>query len=371
MTKSHVLNTIVVMAVALTTIACNFSGTDEVADSEIVLDGKRILNCDCGESVFEIPYSVTGVAEGTVPEAEADVDWLSRVETEDLAVLAFRVEGNRTPDDRTGRIVLSLAGAEPVIFTVIQAADKDYKTDPSLSFTVNVSEVSYLSAELEITPSNPDSYYYYGVVEASFKDSFETDGDFLAANVEAVEAAARAAAEKYGREYTLEPYLNKGYVKTTLSSLKSETEYVVTVFDLSLAGGYSGRLFAETFTTGRIPASSGEFDIDIDTEKYTITVRPTSSETGTYALEIISLSDWQSYSSPRKCAESFLAYISASGSNVSAYFHEGEFSALYFNPSSQEPSMTNGDYVAYAFATNGERVLSGISYVQFHFEEAR
>ena len=370
MTKSIIKNAIVVMAAAMATIACNSkAGSEELIDSEIIIGCNRLINCTCGETEIEVPYSVSGAAEGSVPEVSADAEWITRIETEKESVLAFSIAENRTADDRTGRISLSLKGAKSVKLTVIQAADKDYRTDPALSFTINVSEVSYSTAELEITPSNPYSFYYYGVVEASFKDGYASDAEFLAANVSAIEASARSLAEKYGREYSLEPYLNKGYTQTTLSSLKSETEYVVTVFDMNLAGGYSGHLFCENFTTARIPASSGEFNIKIDESAFKLTVTPTSSETGTYAVEIISLEDWQRYASPKKCAESFLDYISASGSNVSAYLHEGEFSTLYYSPSSQGPSMTEGDYVAYAFATNGSKVLSGISYIRFHFDE--
>lgn len=365
------INTVIV-ALALTgvTVSCQKqSVSEQQTDSQITVDRERIVNCTCEAGVVEIPYSVTGASAGLCPRAIPDVDWLIQEESTEEGIILFSLTENRSPEDRTGRITLSLSGAKPVKLTVIQAADSDYKVNPALSFTLNVSEVSYSSADIEITPSDNNSYYYYGVVEASLRDSFATEEAFLEANTEAIEETARKYAEKYGREYSLEPYLNKGYVKTTLSSLKSETAYVLTVFDMSLSGEYSGRLFQAYFTTGRIPASSAEFNIIIDESAYTLTVSPTSAETGTYAVEILSKADWQRYSSPKKCAESFLDYISSSGNNVSAYLHSGEFATRYYIPSSQGPSMTSGDYVAYAFATDGVRVQSGVSYTFFHFEE--
>lgn len=372
MMKSYIFNVIVVVATAIATIACNKNADKrEVIDSEIIIGCDRIVTYSSEENSLEIPCSVTGASAGVRPQAVSDVEWLTLQDSQEENSMLFFLDENRTAEDRTGRITLSLSGAKPVKLTVIQAANSDYKVNPALSFTLNISEVSYNSADIEIIPSDNNSYYYYGVVEASFRDSFASEEAFLAANTEAIEETARKYAEKYGREYSLEPYLNKGYVKTTLSSLQSETAYVLTVFDMSLSGGYSGRLFQTSFTTGRIPASSAEFNLSIDEAAYTLTVSPSSAEIGTYAVEILSLADWQRYSSPKKCAESFIDYMTSSGNNVSAYLHTGEFKALYYSPSSQGASMTSGDYVAYAFATDGVRVQSGVSYIQFHFEEPK
>ena len=121
------INTVIV-ALALTgvTVSCQKqSVSEQQTDSQITVDRERIVNCTCEAGVVEIPYSVTGASAGLCPRAVPDVDWLIQEESTEEGIILFSLTENRSPEDRTGRITLSLSGAKPVKLTVIQAADSD------------------------------------------------------------------------------------------------------------------------------------------------------------------------------------------------------------------------------------------------------
>ena len=139
----------------------------------------------------------------------------------------------------------------------------DYKADMAMTFDLDVSEIKSNSVFITVNP-NKMSYYYYGVVPAALYEKYQTSDEFLAAYVDAIKSKAQADANAYLTDYSLEPYLSKGYNSHEMTGLTPLTEYYLVAFDLSLSAAYSGNLSTLKFTSEKFPDSSGDFVITVD-----------------------------------------------------------------------------------------------------------
>lgn len=361
------LKSIVAMALSIATISCSDKGnTEPVIDSSIDIEGGRLMAKSSEAADFQVFYSVSGSAAGTCVTAVSDCGWLTVSEVSSDA-LALHIDENLSPEDRTAVLKLSLRGAKDVSLTFLQSANPDYKADMSMKFDLDVSEVMSNSVFITVNPST-SSYYYYGVVPASLYGSYQTSEEFLAAYVKAIKDKAQADADAFLGEFSLKPYLSKGYVSHKMSGLVPLTDYYLVAFDLSLAGAYSGRFASLPFTSAKFPDSSGDFRIEVD-DKANVTVYPSDGITD-YVLEVVDLDMWNSYSTPVEAAEDFIEWVDRSSDySMQSFMHVGVYSACYYNPAAEIGNITTGDYVAFAFGCNGARVTSGVSYKRFSFVE--
>ncbi|MCM1176428.1 MAG: hypothetical protein NC335_01595 [Bacteroides sp.] len=358
-----IFNVIVATALAVAAISCEKGQDEPVIDSTIRVEGSKLVTMDSGASDFEIAYSVEGVHAVEAVTPSSDADWVSFDDEENIpGTINVHITENRTSEDRTAMVTLSLAGAKDVFMTVVQSANPDYKVDKALAFDLDVAEITSSTCFLTVNPNKQTSYFYHGVVTAEHYASYESDEAFIAAYVDAI--MNRAGAE--GK--TIEPYLYKGYLSYRLNGLSPDSDYYLVAFDLSLAAEYSGVLAKCRFSTKPMTPSALDIELTVG-ENATVTARPRDGFSGKYALEVISLAMWNSYGDPKLAAEDFIEWANNSDYNISQFMHEGEFSAMYYNPNAQMGNITTGDYVAFAFGCDGARVTSGVSYVQFHFEE--
>lgn len=356
---------IVAMAVSVATISCEKAQDGEVIDSTIRVEGSKLVTMSSDASDFNIVYTVEGARAGQTVTPSADKEWVIFAEKEEVpGTIGVSLTENLTSEDRTAMVTLGLEGAKNVFLTVIQSANPDYKVDRTLTFDLDVSDIKSSSCAVTVNPNKQTSYFYYGIVTAEHYNSYESDEDFIAAYVQAIVDNAKDAG---GENWSIKPYLNKGYVSHTVNGLAPETDYCLVAFDLSLGAEYSGVLAKHKFTTKQMTPSSLEFDITVD-ENAVVTVRPQSGFEGQYALEVVTLSMWNGYGDPKLAAEDFIEWANDRG-GISQFMHEGEYSAAYYTPGAESGSITAGDYVAFAFGCDGAKVTSGVSYIRFHFEE--
>ena len=367
MKRFFIFRLIVAISAFIATISCSDnSKIAPVIDSEITVEGAKLRSISSESSDFQVIYAVAGSKSGQCVTAVSDRDWLTVVHVDKDAV-SLSVTENRSSSDRIAILSFNISGAKEVRITFLQGANPDYKADMAMTFDLDVSEIKSNSVFITVNP-NKMSYYYYGVVPAALYEKYQTSAEFLAAYVDAIKSKAQADANAYLTDYSLEPYLSKGYNSHEMTGLTPLTEYYLVAFDLSLSAAYSGNLSTLKFTSEKFPDSSGDFVITVD-ENANVVVTP-SDGVGKYVLDVVSLSMWNTYSTPNECAEDFIDWVDRSNDySIQSFLHEGPYSALYYNPAAQMGNITTGDYVAYAFGCNGAKVTSGVSYKHFHFVE--
>lgn len=364
------LNTLVKMIVAMVltivTISCEKDNGGSAIDSVINVTGKKLLTVQSAASEFEVGYSVTGSSAGQAVTAVSDKDWLT-VDAGAPGTVSVAVSANLSSEDREAVVTLSLKGAEDAYITVLQSSNPDYRIDSKMSFDLAVTDIEATGALVSVAP-NTDSYYYYGVVAAEDYSKFNGDGKaFVADYSKHLVDYAKQRAESAGVEYSLESYLSKGYKSLNYNGFTPLSDFYLFAFDMTLGGECSGRLAVKKFTTKKYPDSAPDFTITIDKDAK-VKVVP-ADESVTYILTVDSKSVWDSYTTPKACAEDFLKYVDENDYSIRDFMHKGEYTAPYYNPKAQTGNLTTGDYVAYAFGYNGTKITTGISYLRFHFDE--
>lgn len=359
--------TIVAMVLTIVTISCEKDNGKSSIDSEINVVGKKLLTVPSEASVVEVKYSVTGDGAGQAVAAVSDKDWVT-LDPGAQGTVSVSVAANLSSEDREAVITLSLKGAKDAFVTVLQSSNPDYRIDSKMSFDLSVTDIESSSAFVSVAP-NTESYYCYGVVTTENYAKFNGDGKaFVADYAKQLIEYARKRAEASGAEMSLADYLSKGYKSHSYDGFEPLSDYYLFAFDMTLGGEYSGNLAVKKFTTKKYPDSAPDFTITVDKNA---NVKVVPADAGiTYILTVDSKTVWDSYTTPKACAEDFLKWADESESySIRSFMHQGEYSELYYNPKAQTGNLTTGDYVAYAFGYNGTKITTGISYLRFHFDE--
>ena len=358
---------IVAMVLTVVTISCEKDNGGSAIDSVINVTGKKLLTVRSEASKFNVGYSVSGSGAGQAVTAVSDKDWLT-IDASEPGTVSVAVSDNLSSEDREAVITLSLKGAEDAYVTVLQSSNPDYRIDSKMSFDLAVTDIEATEAMVSVAP-NTDSYYCYGVVVAEDYSKFNGDGKaFVADYSKRLVDYAKQRAEAAGVAYSLESYLSKGFKSLNYNGFAPSSDYYLFAFDMTLGGECSGNVAVKKFTTKKYPDSAPDFTITVDKDA-NVKVVP-ADESVTYVLQVDSKTVWDSYTTPKACAEDFLKWVEDSDSySVRDFMHQGEYTALYYNPKAQTGNLTTGDYVAYAFGYNGTKITTGVSYLRFHFDE--
>ena len=129
--------------------------------------------------------------------------------------------------------------------------------DPSQNtFSISVTEISSTSANVAVTPSNNDTYYF-DIVDKAFYDSYSNKADLAADYVAYLqETAAEYAA--LGYDVTLADLLSSGNDSYYFDGiLDPNTDYYAVAFGISANGTVTTDVTAEAFTTTGTGASTG------------------------------------------------------------------------------------------------------------------
>ena len=121
--------------------------------------------------------------------------------------------------------------------------------DPSQNtFSISVTEISSTSANVAVTPSNNDTYYF-DVVDKAFYDSYSNKADLAADYVAYLqETAAEYAA--LGYDVTLADFLSSGSDSYYFDgNLDANTDYLAVAFGVSANGTVTTDITTKAFTT--------------------------------------------------------------------------------------------------------------------------
>lgn len=363
--KNYFMAIVAAVLSAATISACKKDSPSEGENDSkytIILENKKVISAEAEGQDLEISYRVSGAALDKEAIAEADVDWLSVKTTKstetsegEIKTVTFTCAANRTADDRTGKITLSLKGAKSVSVSVLQKANPDYKVNSNMTLSLDVEDIKETSALITIAP-NADSYYYYCIVKAEDYNSFENASAFVADRVEKIKAAAKEYAEKYGTTYSLSGYLYKGYRAQTYKGFTPNTEFVLIAFGMSLSGEYAENYETFSFKTKDITPSSDDFAITLSTDKSALKVTP-RDKFSEYYIILTGASLWETYMTPEACVE--------------AYMEDYTPSYVYTGEQTVTTGLTDeGDYVLLVFGYDSslEKTTTGISYLLFHYD---
>lgn len=380
---------LVAMILSIATISCQ-KEKEEIIDSEIKLSSSRLITKESDSFKFKIGYIIEGNAANEVLTALSDADWLTVISEqeygeEDVTVaeetptaqtrfIYLSLEENKSSAERRAKLSLSVKGAKNLTVVIVQKVNPAYRIDVNQSFTLNVTDVESSSVHIEVAPTNNDSYYYYGLVPAEKVKSYSSNEEFLKAYVQELRDYITAQSQKYGKEisYLDAGMLNKGFVSMNYKGLPALTEFYLIAFDLTLGGENSGKMSYKTFMTTARPASSSDFTIVVD-ERANVTVTPSADVRGQYVVDVYPLDTWnQLFTTPKALAEEWLSWVSGNGElSISSFAYTAPEVAkrCYYIQNAQSGNISTGDYVAFAFGTDGVKVTTGLAYCQFHFEE--
>lgn len=137
-----------VVAFATLLVACEPSGGESVAKSNIKLVATSLVNVGAEGDTRTVNYTITEEVAGAEVKASADVSWISDYVYGDGEV-TYTVAANNTTEQRIGKVTLSYADSKAT-FAVMQAAGEEYK--PRLEvLSAHAVEFTPLANEAEIS----------------------------------------------------------------------------------------------------------------------------------------------------------------------------------------------------------------------------
>lgn len=331
----------------------------------ITLTSSKIVTLDHNSSEITITYTVAG-GTALVPEITVSDEGMQAVEaTEESAVVS--IPENLSDQDRTMTVTLSLPEAESAYVNILQSSNPYYKPNAKQSFEIVVSGIKYNEAGLSVRPVYTDTYYYIGLMPVEAYAGFGSDAEIVAAakaNLDRDVESWNLTFGSLGMTCSYKDFLQVGYYNAYMNELSPETEYYVLVFDMSLSGTSSGKIFKEKFKTLPVPASSDDFAISVSGGVVSVVPKDMSVE---YVLDVVEQSTWDYYGGdPVANAQDFLEWVFDEGYSVTNWMYKGEASVNY----GAESNFTAGDYVAYAFGYNRQKgeITTDVSYLHFRYD---
>lgn len=336
--------------------------------SEIKVTSSKLVTLDYNSSEVTITYGIEGDSAGEVPQIMVSEDDVQVVDVTPESAVVVLPE-NQSDTDRTVTVTLSCQGAKEAYVNILQGSNPYYKPNARQSFEIVVSGIKYNEAGLSVRPVYTDTYYYVGLIPVEAYNAFESDDDIIAAAKNSLDRDIESWNLSFGSmgvTCSYKDFLQVGYYNAYLSELSPETEYYVLVFDMSLSGTGSGKIFKEKFRTLPVPESSDDFAITVDGGVVSVVPKNPSIA---YILDVVELSTWDYYGGdPMANAMDFLEWVFDEGYSVTSWMYKGSVSINY----GAESNFTSGNYVAYAFGYDAQKgeITTDVSYLHFRYDEA-
>ncbi len=389
-----------VLAVA-TISACSKADSprSETIDSAISVEGGTLIKTDAAAATLEVKLSLSGPGAAETVVVTSSASWLKKTiapaedgsegsgsllddlfksgsegsaedEGGDAAEAAdeagarsvwLALEENASSGSRAATVTLSLKGAKDVRLTIIQNANPDYVVNSQVTFTLDVNDIAESSVQFTVAPSISDCYYAYAFVPESTFIRYDNAREYVDSAVVQMKAYAAAYEEKYGTPFSLKSQLYKGYISTTASSLKPDTQYYLIAFDITLNYSYSGNSAVYKFKTAAVPPSSDEFTIVYNQENGTVIFTPSENLSGSYGFGICPAETWENAKSPSVVVDGYLdsEYFTAYSVSEGAKGYP-----LYYNSA----IVAGEEYVAFAFSYNSSTgKASNIAWLRFTY----
>lgn len=145
-----------------------------------------------------------------------------------------------------------------------KAARKNFKTleekeDPvpaDMTFEIAVSDITFASAAVAVTPSTDEATYYWNIFETAQIEGM-SDAELCAAIKEDIEYTIEYYG-LFGYDYTFEDFLDKGPSSYEFDELESNTAYTVVAVAMGTLGTTNGAVAKYNFSTPELVPESEE-----------------------------------------------------------------------------------------------------------------
>ncbi len=342
--------------------SCDDSGKIAVEQSYFEVEN-TLLSVGPSEGDIEVSYSVKGPAAGLVAQVSATDSWIE-VKGVDAGKIVLGISANDTGSDRLGGAVLSGNGVKDLTLHISQSKVSDSSPIHN-SFTIDVTNVTSSSLDLEVNPVNPTMYYYTNLLtEATYSSLSET---------ELIAAYAKSILE-YSSSNNVEPqvFLYRGYFNTAESEnvsldLRDDTDYRVFAFcldfDENLKPVSNGKIESVRVRTARASQVPMTFEFEKKSGA-TITVTPSTSAYS-YVCGIASKEAWNEFTDKKDAAREYIDIAKQYNMFETILYYgtrDVDFTYLVENP---------GTYVVYAAgyrnSASDRGITTDIQYREFTF----
>lgn len=248
----------------------------ETAEPSLQIPNQQIEIPAIG-GTFTIEYTLTNPTSGATLEAISSEEWLLINSISD-GIIRYDVAEN-VSEQRNCTINVSYPGVETISISVTQLAKNEEPTDAS--FEISFSEVSEVSFNFSVIPSDKEMYYIYFLENAAYlaDNGFESDEDIIAADL----AYFQSESETYGmtlEENVMNYYATSGdIIDNNFAGAIPGNEYVVYAYGFEFVDGEMiilTSLSKEFVTTLVVEPEDAfiELDVQLDGSDATITYNP-------------------------------------------------------------------------------------------------
>lgn len=231
--------------------------------------------------------------------ASTAAEWISGISVESDGI-SFKVAPNTGEYPREGCVNVHYGDGAPISISVRQDAPRSGDDD---LFRINVQVLSPYSVSVKITPDGYDGNYLFLVAQASAIDRYINAGNlegWIEGDIEWLREQAESNALDLATFLPLckQAYALDGAVtEITYSNLKTDTEYYIYCYGLTVDGEVTTQFHKKKFTTEIV----GQADLDLTAEisgltstEADVTVIPSDDDV-TYYWTYVSEMDWAQY----------------------------------------------------------------------------
>lgn len=239
----------------LAMVSASSGCSDDGVDYSVTIVAKTTLSLSKNAGTGRLAYEIQGADKSSVVEATTNVDWIKNFNYAEPGYVQFDYTAlDEGVESRSGQITLSYTGAADVVVTVNQGGTMTFE------LTIDPKSITANGCAMQIVPSNESETYLCAFMTKEYVDSFESDEEFIKADLEAV----KEQAESRGMEFSdwLNILLMKGSKTNTVQDLSlANTAYYGYVYGCTSEGVPTTDLFKAEFTTQNVEMTDLTFTV--------------------------------------------------------------------------------------------------------------
>lgn len=280
MKKSHYF--FLMSALGLMLAGCENKGTELEVKTGFSL-GRNIVEmpAEGGEAV--VVWMAENPIEGENVAISEDAEWLRDVDVSEIGKIKFRVDPTDLEEVPRETEVVAFYGEEEMSFKVIQAGK-----DPLIAFSIVRTSPTGISVSIE--PKEETMNYFANVVEKEVWDTYQSDEDVIAADMEFFQYLADRSGisleewlvQKFDYTWALSPYCMFHYVnngENGYRDVKPDTDYVAYCYGINGKGEILSGLYKRETSTQALDLSNPvEYDIDVVVKGQKVTMEVVPSD---------------------------------------------------------------------------------------------
>lgn len=239
----------------LAMVSASSGCSDDGVDYSVTIVAKTTLSLSKNAGTGRLAYEIQGADKSSVVEATTNVDWIKNFNYAEPGYVQFDYTAlDEGVESRSGQITLSYTGAADVVVTVNQGGTMTFE------LTIDPKSITANGCAMQIVPSNESETYLCAFMTKEYVDSFESDEEFIKADLEAVKEQAES------RGMNLSEWLNillmKGSKTNTVHDLSlANTAYYGYVYGCTSEGVPTTDLFKAEFTTQNVEMTDLTFTV--------------------------------------------------------------------------------------------------------------